>query len=47
MTPYWGGETEDVSHHGFSQKRICEMVWFWHITLPKTNIAPENGWLED
>ena len=26
---------------------ILELVWVPTSTLPETNIAPENGWLED
>ena len=35
--------TKAASQSGFWFK-IC---WLWTDTLPETNIAPENGWLED
>ena len=30
----------------FLVPRYTQNIWLW-ITLPETNIAPENGWLED
>ena len=32
-----------VDHHSFSRRRSLDYKW---ITLPQTNIAPKNGWLE-
>ena len=30
-----------------SRRRLNPTIWAIYYTLPESNIAPENGWLED
>ncbi len=48
MASPWGGGTRSTIPLHLLLTTGCTVVWYQHdtVTLPETNIAPENGWLE-